>query len=209
MWTEEQKRTLISMIDDGRTFTEIGIALDKPRGSISGQVWRLKLKSKSGQTGGPAFKPGNWKGVVMDHHLKPDWTWPDDRVEKLKELWAQGVSMVGIGHEIGMTHKAVARAAARYGLPTRPKPKRFSMQPMNVKPKQVKPPTPIRSDDGVEGVPLHECDGCRWPVNSWRLGNGFEARFCGAETAQVVRRGKMVRTWVCEGHARVAFRAAA
>jgi len=202
-WSEQEKRELIALRDAGYSFLEIGIKIGRTRSMVAGQMNRLGERSRSGRVG-HKFTAGNKGGVPMSAaSISYTRSWPPERTARVKELYDAGVSMTVIAVEIGMDWKAVKRCVEREKWPAREKPKRFVLQHWDKKPSERKPPTPIRADDGTVGVPLRDCDGCRWPVNSWRLGNGFEARFCGAE------RVDDSKVWYCEGHVRVAFRVAA
>ena len=48
--------------------------------------------------------------------------WTDERLEKLKELWSQGLSISQIGEALGVSRNAIAGKAHRMGLPKRPSP---------------------------------------------------------------------------------------
>ena len=48
--------------------------------------------------------------------------WTDERVEELKKLWAQGLSISQIGEALGVSRNAIAGKAHRMGLPKRPSP---------------------------------------------------------------------------------------
>ena len=48
--------------------------------------------------------------------------WTDERLEKLKKLWAQGLSISQIGEALGVSRNAIAGKAHRMGLPKRPSP---------------------------------------------------------------------------------------
>jgi GcrA cell cycle regulator len=49
--------------------------------------------------------------------------WTDERLEKLKELWTQGLSISQIGEALGVSRNAIAGKAHRMGLPKREKQK--------------------------------------------------------------------------------------
>ena len=48
--------------------------------------------------------------------------WNDDRLNKLKELWAEGLSISQIGEALGVSRNSIAGKAHRMGLPKRPSP---------------------------------------------------------------------------------------
>ena len=62
--------------------------------------------------------------------------WTDERLEKLKELWTQGLSISQIGEALGVSRNAIAGKAHRMGLPKRPSP---ISRPKVEKPKVVMP----------------------------------------------------------------------
>ena len=49
-------------------------------------------------------------------------SWTDERLEKLRDLWAKGLSISQIGEEMGVTRNAIAGKAHRLGLPKRQSP---------------------------------------------------------------------------------------
>jgi len=48
--------------------------------------------------------------------------WTDERLDELKKLWAEGVSISQIGEALGVSRNAIAGKAHRMGLPKRPSP---------------------------------------------------------------------------------------
>ena len=100
--------------------------------------------------------------------------WTDERIEKLKELWTQGLSISQIGKAIGVSRNAIAGKAHRMGLPKRPSP---ISRPKAEKPKAVLPEVP-------ENLPLRlelrqlgwSRSKCCWPTGDPKK-NGFV--FCG------------------------------
>mgnify|MGYP001462244104 CR=1 FL=1 len=48
--------------------------------------------------------------------------WTEERLEELKKLWAQGLSISQIGEALGVSRNAIAGKAHRMGLPKRPSP---------------------------------------------------------------------------------------
>ena len=100
--------------------------------------------------------------------------WTDGRIEKLKELWAQGLSISQIGESLGVSRNAIAGKAHRMGLPKRPSPiSRTKVE----KPKVVMP-------EDAENLPLRlelrqlewSRSKCCWPTGDPKK-NGFV--FCG------------------------------
>ena len=100
--------------------------------------------------------------------------WTDERLEKLKELWMQGLSISQIGEALGVSRNAIAGKAHRMGLPKRPSP---ISRPRVKKPKVVMP-------DVTEDLPLRlelrqlewSRSKCCWPTGDPKK-NGFV--FCG------------------------------
>ena len=100
--------------------------------------------------------------------------WTDGRIEKLKELWAQGLSISQIGESLGVSRNAIAGKAHRMGLPKRPSP---ISRPKVEKPKVVIPAV-------TENLPLRlelrqlewSRSKCCWPTGDPKK-NGFA--FCG------------------------------
>ena len=100
--------------------------------------------------------------------------WTDERLEKLKELWTQGLSISQIGEALGVSRNAIAGKAHRMGLPKRPSPiSRTKFE----KPKIVMP-------EVAENLPLRlelrqlewSRSKCCWPTGDPKK-NGFA--FCG------------------------------
>ena len=48
--------------------------------------------------------------------------WTDERLDELKKLWAEGLSISQIGEALGVSRNAIAGKAHRIGLPKRPSP---------------------------------------------------------------------------------------
>ena len=100
--------------------------------------------------------------------------WTDERLEKLKELWTQGLSISQIGEALGVSRNAIAGKAHRMGLPKRPSP---ISRTKAEKPKAVMP-------EVAENLPLRlelrqlewSRSKCCWPTGDPRK-NGFV--FCG------------------------------
>jgi GcrA cell cycle regulator len=100
--------------------------------------------------------------------------WTDERLEKLKELWAQGLSISQIGAALGVSRNAIAGKAHRVGLPKRPSP--------ISRPKVEKPKVDMAAV--TENLPLRlelrqlewSRSKCCWPTGDPKK-NGFV--FCG------------------------------
>ena len=48
--------------------------------------------------------------------------WTEERLQKLRELWDEGLSITQIGDALGVSRNAIAGKAHRMGLPKRPSP---------------------------------------------------------------------------------------
>lgn len=148
--------------------------------------------------------------------------WNEERVEKLKDLWAKGLSCSVIAHKIGgTTRNAVIGKVARLGLPGRQitqraeyKRKHRAEDERRVGKAQRKtrvvllplPTTPLPDPDQFDrdrlasSVTLLDLEPhhCRYPVGSTDLSNH---RFCGLPAHTGLP--------YCGHHARVAFQPAA
>ena len=100
--------------------------------------------------------------------------WTDERLEKLKKLWAQGLSISQIGEALGVSRNAIAGKAHRMGLPKRPSP---ISKPKAEKPK-VEPV--VEEQDLPLRLELRQLvwsrSKCCWPTGDPKK-NGFV--FCG------------------------------
>ena len=75
---------------------------------------------------------GTWYLPPVEEQTPPDAvevTWTDERIERLKQLWGEGVTTAEIGRMIGVTKNAVIGKVHRIGLQPRvvtqkPPPKR-------------------------------------------------------------------------------------
>ena len=100
--------------------------------------------------------------------------WTDERLEELKKLWAQGLSISQIGEALGVSRNAIAGKAHRMGLPKRPSP---ISKPKAKKP-QVEPV--VEEQDLPLRLELRQLvwsrSKCCWPTGDPKK-NGFV--FCG------------------------------
>lgn len=100
--------------------------------------------------------------------------WTDERLEELKKLWAQGLSISQIGEALGVSRNAIAGKAHRMGLPKRPSP---ISKPKAEKPK-VEPV--VEEQDLPLRLELRQLvwsrSKCCWPTGDPKK-NGF--LFCG------------------------------
>ena len=100
--------------------------------------------------------------------------WTDERLDELKKLWAEGLSISQIGEALGVSRNAIAGKAHRMGLPKRPSPisksKTEKVQPVSNKEEQD---LPLRLE-------LRQLEWsrskCCWPTGDPKK-NGFV--FCG------------------------------
>ena len=100
--------------------------------------------------------------------------WTDERLEKLKELWTQGLSISQIGEALGVSRNAIAGKAHRMGLPKRPSPiSRSKTEKSKVVTPEVTENLPLRLE-------LRQLEWsrskCCWPTGDPKK-NGFV--FCG------------------------------
>ena len=100
--------------------------------------------------------------------------WTDERLEELKKLWAQGLSISQIGEALGVSRNAIAGKAHRMGLPKRPSP---ISKPKAEKPK-IEPV--VEEQDLPLRLELRQLvwsrSKCCWPTGDPKK-NGFV--FCG------------------------------
>jgi len=91
--------------------------------------------SKAGRSRAPSLiadsvTPGTWKLLRMVTQM----SWTDERIERLKALWSQGITASQIADELGgVSRNAVIGKAHRLGLQSRPSP---------VKPNEHEPHSP-------------------------------------------------------------------
>ncbi len=108
--------------------------------------------------------------------------WTPERIELLKQLWAQGLSAAVIGAQLEITRNAVIGKARRLDLPNR-----AAVRVIKKKPREYVPPRklPLTNLGNRE---------CRWPIGDPRHD---DFAFCGNETVT----GRSY----CEQHCAVAY----
>lgn len=123
-------------------------------------------------------------------------TWTDERVHQLREMWNQGATASQIAHKLGndFTRSAVMGKVRRLDLLRRtkinPQPKKKIIRTYRPKASVIlQAPVPLQPEIiiPIEDVPLHQRktlvdlgpDDCRWPIGD-PCGDDFY--FCGAET---------------------------
>ena len=100
---------------------------------------------------------------------KPN-VWTDDRLEGLKKLWSQGLSISQIGEALGVSRNSIAGKAHRMGLPKRPSP--ISRSRVE-RPKTVVPEMPQSLPLRLELRQLEwSRNKCCWPTGDPKK-NGF------------------------------------
>ena len=102
--------------------------------------------------------------------------WDEEKLEKLKKLWDEGLPITKIGIEIGVSRNAIAGKAHRLGLPKRNSPISKSGEPrknQETPPKHTTQQLPLK-------IMLREVEWsrnrCCWPIGDPKL-PGFS--FCG------------------------------
>jgi len=104
---------------------------------------------------------------------KPN-VWTDDRLEGLKKLWSEGLSISQIGEALGVSRNSIAGKAHRMGLPKRPSP--ISRSKVE-RPKVAAPEMPKELPLRLELRQLNwSRNKCCWPTGDPKK-NGF--LFCG------------------------------
>lgn len=103
--------------------------------------------------------------------------WTEERLQKLRELWDEGLSISQIGDALGVSRNAIAGKAHRMGLPKRPSPiaKGASQTKKPAKPKPIAEPDnlPLRLE--LRRLQWSRSK-CCWPTGDPKQ-TGF--KFCG------------------------------
>ena len=126
--------------------------------------------------------------------------WSDNRVERLKTLYAEGLSAGLISVEFGITRNAVVGKIHRLGLSQSDKPKQrmpsvraIKLKRITHKPRMVEKPRPPPIGRPVTLMELNEFT-CRFPLGDPR---SPDFRFCG----EFPRTGEPY----CDHHCRIAY----
>ncbi|MBT6203466.1 MAG: GcrA family cell cycle regulator [Alphaproteobacteria bacterium] len=118
-------------------------------------------------------------------------SWTDEKIERLKELWDQGLSTAEIGRELGVSKNAVVGKSHRLALKPRPSPISGKAA---VKAPKPKPKPKVKESSRVYDVIKLGPQMCRWPFGD---PGDHDFHFCG-KTATV---GKPY----CDDHCAVAY----
>ena len=92
--------------------------------------------------------------------------WTEDRLAKLTQLWADGLSITQIGNELGVSRNAVVGKVHRMGLPKRQSPIVRSDKPVEPKKRKVSPLAAQEWDRSK----------CSWPTGDPK---SPDFKFCG------------------------------
>lgn len=101
--------------------------------------------------------------------------WTPENVEKLKELWAVGLSITQIGHRLGITRNAVVGKAHRIGLS-----RRAAVMAKRAAPAASGAAAPAASAAMAPAGRIEAVTGnlpCKWPIGDPK---SPDFHFCGA-----------------------------
>ena len=131
--------------------------------------------------------------------------WSDEKVEKLRKLFFDGVSVREIAEKLGVSKNAIVGKITRMGWPRRPNPVKREPSDAPKSPAATQKPTPADSKQAarvptppqpVEPAVLRQNHHRQAPC-SWPNSDGRPWTFCGAPSAA----GKPY----CEAHAKLAY----
>ncbi|MGA9581359.1 MAG: GcrA family cell cycle regulator, partial [Allosphingosinicella sp.] len=81
-------------------------------------------------------------------------SWTDERIDRLKELWTQGMTASQIADELGgVSRNAVIGKAHRLGLQSRPSPVKPNEGPGETAPSPFEPEAPAQAKADSEARP--------------------------------------------------------
>ena len=108
--------------------------------------------------------------------MEKNFVWDDDKLNKLRKLWDDGLPITKIGNEIGVSRNAIAGKAHRMGLPKRNSPISKSGDPRKNQ--------QSNNSENSKALPLKimlrdvewSRNRCCWPIGDPKL-PGFS--FCG------------------------------
>ena len=109
-------------------------------------------------------------------------SWTEEKVEKLKKLWAEGLTTGEIGRALDMSKNAVVGKAHRLGLESRPSPIKRDEDSIskkeNSKSKKANSSKQAKSVEDFVTLTDLTLHSCRWPIGDPK---DKEFHFCGKE----------------------------
>lgn len=93
--------------------------------------------------------------------------WNDEKIQRLKKLWSEGLTTGEIGKRLGVSKNAVVGKAHRLGLKGRPSP---------IKRQDVKAPVAKKVETRIFTLVDLSAQTCRWPIGDPKH---EDFRFCG------------------------------
>ena len=109
-------------------------------------------------------------------------SWTEEKVEKLKKLWAEGLTTGEIGRALDMSKNAVVGKAHRLGLESRPSPIKRDEESIskkeNSKSKKANFSKQAKSVEDFVTLTDLTLHSCRWPIGDPK---DKEFHFCGKE----------------------------
>jgi GcrA cell cycle regulator len=100
--------------------------------------------------------------------------WTDERIGRLKALWAEGQPASVIAAELGLTRNAVIGKANRLKLAKRPHHNPLTVRRAPARPKPPPPPDTSRLCTLFE----LSANTCRWPIEGGYCGHHAEKTYC-------------------------------
>ena len=103
-------------------------------------------------------------------------SWTDERLEKLRVLWAEGLSISQIGQEMGVTRNAIAGKAHRLGLPKRQSPiSKSAAKPAAIEDAPIEPTRELPLRLALRNIQWSRSK-CMWPTGDPKT---VKFSFCG------------------------------